>query len=108
MLTWPGAANNFGNETKRAIGVGVYTALGNLGSIGGSYIYNSNQSPQYRQAHLIAMALAFVTAFAAGGNALALYMTNRYRDRKFGKPIEGAAIDVTELADASPHYRFIL
>ena len=32
------AANNFGNETKRAIGMGIYTALGNLGSICSWYL----------------------------------------------------------------------
>ncbi len=35
------AANNFGNETKRAIGMGLYTAIGNLGSIAGSWFYLS-------------------------------------------------------------------
>jgi hypothetical protein len=30
------AANNLGNETKRAIGLEFYTAIGNMGSIAGS------------------------------------------------------------------------
>ncbi|KND91755.1 putative transporter [Tolypocladium ophioglossoides CBS 100239] len=49
--------NSFGNETKRAIGIGLYTAIGNLGSL--------------------------------------------------ANPVPGATVDVTELADRSPQFRFM-
>lgn len=101
------AANNFGNETKRAIGMGLYTAIGNLGSIAGSWLYPSTDAPQYRQGHFTAMALAVATALLALANTLILREVNKQRDRKHGKPVPGAALDVTELADSSPHFRFI-
>src|SRR6187551_905568 len=43
------AANNFGNETKRAIGMGLYTAIGNLGSIAGTWLYPTTDAPQFRR-----------------------------------------------------------
>ncbi|KAE8383304.1 major facilitator superfamily domain-containing protein [Aspergillus bertholletiae] len=101
------AANNFGNETKRAIGMGFYTALGNLGSIAGSWFYPSNEGPEFRKGHFICMGLAIATAVISLGNSLILRALNNYRDRKYGKPEAGVAVDVTELADNSPMFRFI-
>ncbi|KUJ07654.1 MFS general substrate transporter [Mollisia scopiformis] len=100
------AANNFGNETKRAIGMGVYTAIGNLGSIAGTWVYPANEAPQFQEGHFICMALSLATAMLALSNSLLLGAINRYRDKKHGKPVSGASIDVTELADESPHFRF--
>lgn len=101
------AANNFGNETKRAIGMGLYTAIGNLGAIAGTWVYPSNEAPQFKKGHLVCMGLAIATAVLSLGNSLALGMINRHKDKKFGKPVVGASVDVTELADDSPHFRFI-
>ncbi|KAE8393075.1 major facilitator superfamily domain-containing protein [Aspergillus alliaceus] len=101
------AANNFGNETKRAIGMGYYTALGNLGSIAGSFFYPSTVGAQFKKGHFICMGLAIATGIIALGNSLLLRAINNYRDRKFGKPEAGVAVDVTELADNSPMFRFI-
>lgn len=101
------AANNFGNETKRAIGMGLYTAMGNLGSIAGSFLYPSDEGPQFRNGHLICMGLAIATCALSLANSFALRAVNKYRDEKFGKPVEGVAVDVTELADRAPLFRFI-
>ncbi|KFZ11110.1 hypothetical protein V502_07748 [Pseudogymnoascus sp. VKM F-4520 (FW-2644)] len=100
------AANNFGNETKRAIGMGLYTAIGNLGSIAGTRIYPSTDAPQFQKGHFICMGLAIATAVLALANNLVLAAINRSRDKKYGKPVPGASVDVTELADDSPHFRF--
>ncbi len=101
------AANNFGNETKRAIGMGLYTAIGNLGSIAGSFIYPQTDAPLFRKGHFICMGLALATAFLSIANSLTLRAVNNYRDKKYGKPIAGASVDVTDLADKSPQFRFI-
>lgn len=100
------AANNFGNETKRAIGMGLYTAIGNLGSIAGTWIYPSTDAPQFQKGHFICMGLAIATSVLALANNLVLAAINRSRDKKYGKPVPGASVDVTELADDSPHFRF--
>ncbi len=101
------AANNFGNETKRAVGMGMYTAIGNLGSIAGTWFYPSTDAPQFRKGHFVCMALALATAILSLSNSYILARLNKQRDRKYGKPAQGVVVDVTELADASPHFRFI-
>ncbi|KAH8879519.1 MFS general substrate transporter, partial [Thozetella sp. PMI_491] len=101
------AANNFGNETKRAIGMGMYTAMGNLGSIAGTFFYPTTDAPQFRKGHFVCMALAVATAILSIGNSWALRRINQDRDRKYGKPLPGASVDVTELADESPDFRYI-
>lgn len=101
------AANNFGNETKRAVGMGYYTAIGNLGSIAGTFVYPATDAPQFKKGHFICMGLCIATALLSAGNSAVLAWLNRYRDRKYGKPVPGASIDVTELADNSPQFRFM-
>jgi predicted MFS family arabinose efflux permease len=101
------AVNNFGNETKRAVGIGMYTALGNLGSIAGTWFYPSTDAPNFRKGHLICMSLAIATAAFSLINKFALRAANSRKDKKYGKPEAGMSIDVTELADDSPSFRFI-
>jgi len=85
--------------------MGLYTAIGNLGSIVGSWLYPVIDGPQFRKGHFICMSLAIVTTLLALANSLALQRTNKSRDGKYGKPVPGATVDVTELADRSPHFR---
>lgn len=101
------AANNFGNETKRAVGMGLYTSIGNLGSIAGSFFYPASGAPQFRKGHFVCMGLSIATAVFALANSLVLRAINKHRDKKYGKPTPGAAVDVTELADRSPQFRFV-
>ena len=87
--------------------MGLYTAIGNLGSIAGSFIYPATDGPQFQRGHFICMALAIVTAVLSLANSFTLRAINNYRDRTHGKPLPGQVVDVTELADKSPHFRFI-
>lgn len=102
------AVNNFGNETKRAVGAGAYTAMGNLGSIAGSWFYPSTDGPAFVEGHTICMSLAFATAIISLANSYFLDRENKRRDRVHGRPADGQVVDITELADKSPHFRFIL
>lgn len=101
------AANNFGNETKRAVGMGMYTAMGNFGSIAGSWFYPSNEGPQFRKGHFICMGMAIATAVFAISNSTLLRMSNKRKDNLYGKPEKGVPVDVSELADKSPYFRYI-
>jgi predicted MFS family arabinose efflux permease len=101
------AANNFGNETKRAVGMGLYTALGNCGSIAGSFFYPSTDAPVYRMGHYLSFGMSLAALVFALSNHLILRAMNRYRDRKHGKPVAGLALDVTDDADNLPMFRFI-
>lgn len=100
-------ANNLGNETKRAIGLGLFTAIGNFGSIAGSYFYPSTDAPLYRTGHYAAFGMSLAAAIFALTNKCLLMYVNRSRDRQYGRPAEGIVLDLTENADDLPGFRFI-
>ncbi|QKX53142.1 uncharacterized protein TRUGW13939_00218 [Talaromyces rugulosus] len=100
-------ANNFGNETKRAIGMGIYTSIGNLGSIAGSFFFPSTDGPQFRKGHWVCFAMCVATAVLSLTNHCILERINRYRDEKYGKPDPNVVIDVSEEADRNVMFRFI-
>lgn len=101
------AANNFGNETKRAIGVGLYTAIGNCGSIAGSFFYPDTDAPVFRKGHYLSFGMSLAALIFALTNSMLLRTVNRRRDQKHGKPVPGLAIDVSDDADNLPMWRFI-
>lgn len=59
------AANNLGNGTKRAIGLGMYTAIGNCGSVAGTYFYPATEAPQFRKGHFLCFGMSLATAVLA-------------------------------------------
>ncbi len=87
--------------------MGAYTAIGNLGSIAGSWFYPSTDAPQYRNGHYLCFGMAVATAVISLTNSMVLRAVNRHRDRQYGKPIEGMSVDVTEDADGNKMFRFI-
>ncbi|OAA66453.1 Major facilitator superfamily domain, general substrate transporter [Niveomyces insectorum RCEF 264] len=107
-LTHAWANNNLGNETKRSVGMGYYTAIGNLGSIAGTWLFPASDAPQFRNGHLTCMALSFATGLLTVLNVYLLWRSNRRRDRLYGKPAPGVPVDLTELADLAPHFRYFL
>jgi len=72
-----------------------------------SFNSRSTDAPQFRKGHFTCMALRFVTAGMALSNPLVLGAINRRRDRLYGTLLRGPTVDVSELADKSPHFRFI-
>lgn len=55
VLVW--LSNNFTQHYTRATAIGLQLAIANCGGIIGTFVYDSKQSPAYRQAHTIVMAL---------------------------------------------------
>jgi hypothetical protein len=53
------------------------------------------------------MGLAVFTAALALVNSLVLQRINRSRDERHGKVVPGAVVDVTELGDESPGFRYV-
>lgn len=54
------------------------------------------------------MGMAIATAVFAFSNSMVLKYVNRKKDQKYGKPVEGVPINVGELAEAAPHFRYII
>ena len=61
-ITW--LANNLRGYTRRAVGSAVQVAIGQLGGIAGSYIYQADDAPAYYLGH--AIALGFLAAAFVG------------------------------------------
>ncbi|EED12602.1 conserved hypothetical protein [Talaromyces stipitatus ATCC 10500] len=85
-------ANNFGNETKRPISMGLYTALGNLG---------------LRRGISFTWGLSIATAVLALASHMLLEAIDKRRDKKYRRPVPGQSLDVSEFADSAPMFRFI-
>ena len=88
--------------------MGAYTAIGNLGSIAGSFFYPLTDAPQYRKGHYLCFAMSIATAVITLANTLILHKINRRRDQQYGKPLKGQSIDVSEDADANPMFRYMI
>lgn len=58
--------------------------------------------------HFLCMGMAIATAVFAFSNSMVLKYVNRKKDQKYGKPVEGVPINVGELAEAAPHFRYII
>ena len=87
--------------------MGLYTAIGNCGSIAGSFFYPDTDAPEYRRGHYLAFGMSLAALIFSLSNSLILRAVNKHRDRKHGKPVPGLAIDVTDDADNLPMFRFI-
>ena len=85
----------------------MYTAIGNFGSIAGSFFYSPNDAPIYRKGHYLAFGMVLAAMVFSLLNSFLLRAGNRHRDKKYGKPVPGLAIDVTDDADKLPMFRFI-
>ncbi len=83
--------------------MGTYTAMGNFGSIAGSFFYGGTLLRGY----WLCFAMSVATAVLSLANCLALRAVNRHRDKLYGKPIPGVPIDVTENGDQNKMFRMI-
>lgn len=87
--------------------MGIYTSIGNLGSIAGSFFFPSNEGPQFRKGHWVCFAMSVATAVLSFTNHCILEYINRRRDKTHGKPDPDVVIDVSEEADRNVMFRFI-
>lgn len=86
------AANNLGYQTKRAIGLGIYKAIGNYGFIAAIWIYPAIE------------ALAFALDVLSSGNIWTLRTIDKRGDKKHGKQMPDANVDVTARACMDPSF----
>ena len=87
--------------------MGLYTAIGNTGSIAGSFFYPTTDGPVYRNGHYLSFGMSLAALIFSLANSLILGAASRRRDERYGKPVPGLAIDVTENADNLPMFRCI-
>ncbi|KAL9070673.1 MAG: hypothetical protein Q9161_004727 [Pseudevernia consocians] len=73
------AAHNLGNSTKRALMLGMYTAIGNYHSVVGTYIYPSTSAPRFRKGHYPCFGMSHATAVLTFANHVVLGRVTRGR-----------------------------
>ncbi|KZT03825.1 MFS general substrate transporter [Laetiporus sulphureus 93-53] len=105
VIAW--FAHNLGSETKKATGIPMYMAIGQCGSILGSKIYPSTESPRYVKGLAVCCALLFVSSIVAVILSISYRLENRRRDKLYGKPDPDAMVDTSELADNAPDFRYV-
>ncbi|KAF8551806.1 MFS general substrate transporter [Imleria badia] len=97
ILAW--FTHNLGSETKRAAGMPLFGAIGQLGSILGSHLYPLTEGPAYSRGFGVSGALMFLAAFSALILTISYRRENARRNAAFGEPDHDAPVDTSELAD---------
>lgn len=69
--------NNLSGPTKRAMGIGYMTALGNMGGIPGSFIFIERESPRYPTGYGSSLAFASAGVIACLILEFSLWSSNR-------------------------------
>ncbi|OCB89282.1 MFS general substrate transporter [Sanghuangporus baumii] len=120
IIAW--YAHNLGSETKRATGIPMFMAIGQCGSVLGSHIYPSDEGPRYIKGFAVTCALEFLAALCSlilsssflyldklknAFSQASYFLDNRRRDRLHGRPKPEAKVDVSELADKAPTFRYV-
>ncbi|TBU42195.1 MFS general substrate transporter [Dichomitus squalens] len=104
ILTW--FSHNLGSETKQAAGIPLYMSIGQCGSILGSHLFPSPEAPRYIKGFAVTCGLQFLSVAVALVLATYYVWENRRRDQIYGKPVPDAVVDVSELADEAPDFRY--
>lgn len=104
VLTW--ITSTFAGDTKAGVGLGIVIAVTHAVGVAASNIYPKRDSPYYLMGNAVSSALAFTTALSAIGMSVLLYLENKKRDRKYGKPEGGVPIDMGGDADKNHDYRY--
>ncbi|KAF8527116.1 major facilitator superfamily domain-containing protein [Gautieria morchelliformis] len=109
IIAW--FAHNLGSESKKATGIPMFMAIGQCGSVLGSHLFPTTEGPRYMCARrfpcLVSCALQFLAAICAIILSIAYRTKNNHRDRVYGRPDPDEKVDVSELADDSPGFRYI-
>lgn len=106
--------NNLAPSSKRAVGMAVLIAFGNLGGICGSNIFLASQAPRYPAGYGTALAICCVAVIAAFILRFAYARENKRRDAFMaGKTIEEVRAmytdqELLDLGDRSPFFRYTL
>lgn len=106
--TW--TANNLAPQTKRALGIAFMVAMGNIGGIVGSFIFQAKESPAYPSGW--GTCIAFVVAGAVCATTLEVaYLTiNKRRARMSEEQVKEKYTEeqLDKMGDRSPLFKYAL
>lgn len=104
------SANNLAPSSKRAIGMAHLICMGNLGGIAGSNIFLAQQAPHYWTGYGFILGIDCVAFLACLMLRYRLKKINSERDKMTDEQIRRlySGVDLTELGDCSPYFRYTL
>ena len=106
IVTW--AANNAGNESRRAVAVPLAVSCAQAVAVGSGYLFPSSDSPKYTTGSAVELALSTAGAVFTGVYQYMLHRENRKRDaHEGGKPEAGFRPDTGNYADDAPGFRYL-
>lgn len=106
VLAW--ISSTFASDTKSGVGIGIVIAVTHAVGVAASHIYPDSDAPRYVMGNAVSSSLGFSTAVGSVIMMLLLFQENRRRDRRYGKPEEGAVVYVGAEADKNPNFRYML
>lgn len=98
---------NLAGRCKRALGLGIQSALGNMAGVVASNIYRHDESPAYLTGYGVALGFLWMGAVAA--TAMAYLMWEENRRRQLGERayrLEQPPEEVANLGDDHPAFRY--
>ena len=105
-LSW--VSNNCGNESQRAVQLGMLNAIGQCFAILAAFIFPDSEKPLWRKGFGLNLAftgLASITALALYG---ILRLENARRDKKEGgRSLPDIKVDVSTYFDLAPGFRYV-
>ncbi|KAF8830563.1 hypothetical protein HHX47_DHR2000927 [Lentinula edodes] len=106
IIAW--FAHNLGSETKKATGIPMFMAIGQCGSILGSHLFPTTEGPRYIKGFAVCCGLEIFGALCALVMTISYRLDNARRNKLHGVPKEDARVDVAEMADKAPTFRYII
>ncbi|KAG7085858.1 hypothetical protein E1B28_003392 [Marasmius oreades] len=104
IIAW--FAHNLGSETKKATGIPMFMAMGQCGSVLGSHLLPKIEGPRYLKGFAVCCALEFLATICSFILTVSYRMDNARRNKKYGVPLANTRVDVSELADKAPNFRY--
>ncbi|KAF9269417.1 MFS general substrate transporter [Marasmius fiardii PR-910] len=105
IIAW--FAHNLGSETKKATGIPMFMAIGQCGSVLGSHLLPKIEGPRYIKGFAVCCALEFLATLCSFVLTVSYRMDNARRNKKYGVPAAHERVDVSELADKAPAFRYV-
>ncbi|KAF5368833.1 hypothetical protein D9758_003011 [Tetrapyrgos nigripes] len=105
IIAW--FAHNLGSETKKATGIPMFMAIGQCGSVTGSHLFPKTDGPRYMKGFGVVCGLEFLGAICALIMSASYRWDNARRDRDEGVPTADTKVNVSELADRAPNFRYV-
>lgn len=105
IMAW--TSNNCGSQSQRATALGLLNSVGQCLSILAAFLFPAEEGPRWKKGFGVNLAFSCLAICLALGMSLHYRRENRRRDQvEGGRPEKGAVLNVIELHDLAPGFRY--